>query len=339
MIIIITMLLAIDFNPTLKLDVTQFEIYEPPAAAVAHDGTIVICDSETGNLIYFSADGKLLRRVSSKGQGPGELQMPGWIEWDPHKGVFRIGDYGNRRFSSWNLKGELKGETPFFKGQGFMFKVMPNDTLLLSRDLAGHFEGRPRLAIYPLNGTETEEIWAYELDKQREVTAADLPNDGGRVARLLRWDPRLSYDAGSNFIAVTWGETQDIQILDLTGKKQRQFGVEMPQYPLTKEQIQNQVMEFNERFRSLLAKNMVLREFWPATSQIIVDEADRIWTFSFQKEDGEPFSFRVFNSNGDKLGSGTLPEIPDSILKDKLYFFSQDEDEEALFLEAWSYTL
>ena len=127
----------------------------------------------------------------------------------------------------------------------------------------------------------------------------------------------------------TWGESSSINILDFQGKAAgKSFPVELPQYPLTKEQIKDQVMQFDESYRNLLAKNLVLRDFWPATSNIIVDSSDRIWAFSFQKEEGEPFSFRVFDRNGTRLADGEIEEIPAAILKNRLYYIHENGDEE-----------
>jgi len=339
MLIITVFLFAMEFTQSLKIDITQFEVYQQEGFAVSDDGIIVICDSEACNLIYLDPEGKLIRRVAGKGQGPGEFQRPGWIEWLEGEQIFRVGDYANRRFSSWTDKGKLVKENPFPKGGAFFYIGMPKHQILFSRDPAGHFEGRPRLVVYNFEGEEIKEIWDHPLDKPKEVTAAELPNNGGSVARLLRWDPRLSFGVGDGFIAVTWGESSTIQVIDFQGKQlEKSFQVELPQFPLTKEQIQDQVLEFDESYRTLLAQNIVLREFWPATSFLSVDQSNRIWAFSFQKKDGDPYTFRVFDRQGKHLGGGKIHEIPTVIHNDKLYFIHENKDEE-INLEVWNYKL
>ena len=86
--------------------------------------------------------------------------------------------------------------------------------------------------------------------------------------------------------------------------------------------------DFIPENRERLRPNLVMREFWPSASAIRVDGANRIWVFSYRREDGQPYDYRVMDRSGKLLGKGKVTEIPSVITKDHMYYMEEVEDEE-----------
>ena len=70
----------------------------PTAATRLSNGVIVIADPFVPAIRYFSPDGKLIRSVGRKGEGPGEFEVPRWLRQCGTDSVF-VWDAGQMRMT------------------------------------------------------------------------------------------------------------------------------------------------------------------------------------------------------------------------------------------------
>lgn len=316
---------SLEFQETMRRDLTEYDIFSSIPFAVSEDGALAICDRESGQLLFLDRDGQNPRRVGRQGQGPGEFQTPVAIEWIPSEKAFAVGDFGNRRLSFWDPSGTLVRETPFPGGTIFFFRFTQSGNLLFTRDPAGHFQGKPKLGLFDLDTKSETLLFAQPLDKPMAVTAADL--EGSRIARLLVWDPRLVFGIGSDFVAVAWNESSQVHVVDFKGSAVGQpFNAELPRRAITPDDVKRQLEDFDPSHREAIKPNMVMRDYWPAMSAIVVDDTDRIWVFGFSGETDQAVDFRVFSKSGQSLDSGTLSHVP-ALIKNETLFVIEDEDE------------
>lgn len=70
------------------------------------DENIYVLDNETANVRVFDKQGKFIKTIGRKGQGPGEMQSPRRIQITPQDEIM-VYDLGNRRLSFFSLDGKF----------------------------------------------------------------------------------------------------------------------------------------------------------------------------------------------------------------------------------------
>ncbi len=78
----------------------------PADLAVDAAGNIYITDSRNQRIQVFDPEGRYLRTVGRKGQGPGEFMATGSLDFDG-EGCLRVLDNGQRRIQVFTPKGEV----------------------------------------------------------------------------------------------------------------------------------------------------------------------------------------------------------------------------------------
>jgi hypothetical protein len=292
---------------------------------VSDRGTVIAGDAQERHLLYLDPEGNLITKVGTQGQGPSEFQDIAVVQWYRNEQCVRVTDFGNRRYSRWNEKGKFIDEISFPGDLIFDFWFLNQKAMITSKDIAGHFEGHPRLVKISLADKKETQLWEHMLPKNKQVTSATV--EGRTMARLLQWDPKIVFAVGSNYIAVIWGEDQKIHLIDFEGKPlAKPFPCGLPQTPVTREDENRQIMEFPAEWREVLGKNMVRYEYWPSVNQMTVDPKDRLWVFGFHKGEDQPYPLRVYDRNGNLLAEGKVANLPSAILEDSLYYTIEQED-------------
>lgn len=86
----------------------------PLDMAVDDEGRIYILDSGNQRIQVFGPDGKFLRTIGRRGQGPGEFESLNSIDIDP-QGNFHVLDSAQRRIQVFTPLGEVLKTTPIIK--------------------------------------------------------------------------------------------------------------------------------------------------------------------------------------------------------------------------------
>lgn len=292
--------------------------------AVNPEGVIGALDIEEKQLVLIDDDGKLIKRVARKGQGPGELRNPNWIRWIAQERVFAVFDLMNRRLSKWTVKGDLLAEhaisirasftTHFLDGNTFITKLNPN----------GQTKGKPpTLVSYDVLAAEQKMLWFHPLAKPIKMNMA-----GGR-AISCSWNPRLHFGKGEGFIAVIFPNDNRIEIIDENGKPAGAgIDPQLPRYPVSKQQEEAVVAErLGPIFKALKAdlNEVVKPEYWPSVMGLEVDPDNRIWAFGPTGTVGGAHPFKVFDRSGKLLGEGQLSHIPFALGKNQAFIVAPNQ--------------
>lgn len=103
----------------------------PRGVAVDAKGLVYVADADAHHLKVFGADGKFLRTIGRKGQGPGEFQGPEFVEIGG--GRIYIWESMNRRISALDAEGKFIASTPFNPGAFGVFirmRALPDGRLV-----------------------------------------------------------------------------------------------------------------------------------------------------------------------------------------------------------------
>ncbi|MCX6564007.1 MAG: NHL repeat-containing protein [Candidatus Aminicenantes bacterium] len=104
----------------------------PGGVAVDDKGRVYVADFDAHHLKVFGADGKFLRTIGRKGQGPGDFQGPASVEIGG--GRIYIWESTNRRISVFDAEGKFIASTPFNPGAFGAFirmRALPDDRLVV----------------------------------------------------------------------------------------------------------------------------------------------------------------------------------------------------------------
>jgi hypothetical protein len=120
-------------------------------------GNIYLCDIQACNIKKFSADGKFIKTIGRKGQGPGEFNMP-WRMAVTADHLF-IYDMGNRRLCSLTTGGEYIKSIGVqnTEGRPRNMRAHPEGDIIVEREII-HYreEDRPQDCVIQIFSRELE---------------------------------------------------------------------------------------------------------------------------------------------------------------------------------------
>lgn len=331
MVFLFMILAGVNLESGWRTNLSDHDLYRSRTLAVTPTGIVATIDRDAVNVMLLDKDGKFIKRFGVSGQGPGELQAPTEIVWSKPDQALVIMDAGNSRLSWWRPEGEFLKEHSYIGNRFLIPRLLNSETAFLALD-SGALNGVATLVRFNLATSEQQQIWEYSPEKSAFTNAGDQENP---LRVLFRWDPQLVYDLGSNFLALTFGDTRDFQILGLSGEKQLQVKVVMEQYPVSDEQIEEGIGHLPASLHDRIRRGLVKPDKWPFISAIHVDPSDRIWVFGGAPEVGAPHPFRVYNREGMEIGAGKVPDVPMDVTDKGLYYLTKDSNADQWLGVVW----
>jgi outer membrane protein assembly factor BamB len=280
--------------------------------AVDDSGNIYTLDPRDIRIRVFNPTGKLIRAFGKKGQGPGEFQGPGYIVITPDGKLF-ISDVFNRRLTYLTLDGKLD-------------KIISLKTLsrgVVKPDSKGFLYQH---TIAPANGTMRQEMIKYDPDLNPilKIHSCERKKERG----VFEPYPIVYvYDVtqDDHFIWLLTS-TYEINVIDPNGKTIRRIKKDHKDIRVTKADkeryLKTHSQSFLERIRFKFPK------FYPVCSRQRVDEKNRIYIRTYEKDSKGDHIVDVFDHKGRYFSRFSVPanERIYAIKKDKIYCILKDED-------------
>jgi hypothetical protein len=241
-------------------DKEDTEIYDPVQVAEGPVGNIYLYDRRTAFISVFSVDGKLLKKMGGKGQGPGEIQRADGVSFNftyDKKMLYFSEFFGGHR---WITLMELSGK---FHN---VIKLKMTKNYAISRSIPLKNGGFLAQAAFPCETGKKDDYFLY-----RCPTALIIINkEGETVSEILRTMEveRISLrrdgaDLGIPFVPVfqwglleekaivfTDGQSNVLTIYDLNGKKTGEIKTPLPEpQPVTDQDLENWRRNLEENFR------------------------------------------------------------------------------------------
>lgn len=154
--------------------------------AVDGRGYIYVSHRLPPEVRVFDPGGRFVRRIGQAGEGPGEFQNPGKLEWGP-RGHLWVADGGNNRFEVFDTAGAYVTSHRYAPGIYGFGDRWGRDGLLYTNVAAGGFPFRllivrRRLTASRLEPVDTVPAFGWELGESVPVT---FDQDGRRFAAML----------------------------------------------------------------------------------------------------------------------------------------------------------
>ena len=300
-------------------------------------GRIYVLDRQAESVLVFGQDGRFIRRVGRAGQGPGELQFPTGLAWDP-QGRLWVANAGNARFEVYDSAGVHVSSHPrravgfgypwggaFLRSGGLAEPSTvrrPGESGSRRVVLVQHDPASPGTAIDTVSLPPFERAtWTVQRDRGRLVTGIPFTPE-------LRWqiDP-----AGRLWVAAN--DQYRLHQVEWNGDTTRVVGRSVQPLAVQQSEVDAQLALFERtlpEFRTRVDLGLI-PEHKPAFDVFFFDDAGYLWVAGTRLGDVYPGGFTntfdIFDLEGRLLGSvgaevSTVP--PPKVVGDFLIGVSRD---------------
>jgi len=293
----------------------EYMFYQIRDIAVDNDGLIYVVEGRSAHIRVFDKNGKYIRTIGRKGQGPGEFQMPCYAQVISQNELM-IHDYAAFRLTFFSLRGEyLRQKSTAETRIPFIPLKMPEKGYLVVITA-----GAPP----PTGG---KQLRIYDSDLELVKTIAIEERD---MRKLFDIGKPTWYGDVSPSGKIVWGDSSEyvLQVLDQEGKLIKKIVKEYDPVKIPEEDKE----EYKKQFAVAIQRGVGIhfRSHYPAFSEIVVDDEERIFVQTYERIRGsdEHFYFDVFDPEGKYLAKVPIRVNLNRISvwkKKKLYTVEEDE--------------
>ncbi len=274
-------------------------------------GNIYALDSREGHIKVFDNNGKYIKTIGKKGQGPGEMQMPYDIHITPMKEIL-VNDVRSRRLLFFSLDGTFLRHLSTAKMTFFLDPKMNSKSMIVgSQQILGLIPGF-ELLMFDSNFDLIKTIAKIELPKP-PVIKPELPE--------FCWE----YTPEDNLI---WGipTKYELQVLSEEGEIIKKIKKDYDPVKIAEEEKEEMTKRFSREGVSSIVK-IELPQNHLAFMNLSIDDDGRIFLGTYEKaKDGEGYYYDVFDSEGKYLAKIPLMVRPQVWKKGKLYTIEEDKE-------------
>lgn len=278
------------------------------------DGGVVVAASGIQELHFYDSQGRLVKRVGRKGEGPGEFTEPVLV---PTVGFDSLVVFAKwlRRFEVYSMDGDHARTLRPTKGWPWGGRP-PNGNIGLrwafrmegetAEPLEAPLEGVTRIAF--------DCVW-YDVDTGQETVADSFP------LRALYWEgrwelpftvwPQVATSADGAFVAS--GVDSEIREYDVEARLRRVFRIAEPRPRVTDGMLEDLAEAMVKRsvhtraeWLAIWAKGPIPR-FVPAFDALQVDELGWLWAKVYGRDPTVPQEWMVFDLEGRARGLVRTP--------------------------------
>lgn len=280
--------------------------------AVDGQGNIYAVDTREATVRVFDRDGRYIRTIGRKGQGPGETQYPIFIQTTA-QGELAVYDYSAARMLFYSLDGTYLRQ-----------KATSRPMLPLGLDSQGRLVAQMILAPPPLGGKVILRL-DRDYGSAQEIAREEMGKD-----RLFDIGRPSCYAALSSDDMILWGDSGQYSLFLLSpdGKLVKRIVKEFHARAMTNEEK----VEYREELAEPLKAGMKIsfRDRFPAFSGAFFDDQDRILVRTYDRVSArrDSFYYDVFNKEGVYEAKVDVPVTLDrnTVWKDgKVYTVESDE--------------
>ena len=301
-----------DLTIGLKEGQEDYMLLQPVDLDVDAQGNIYVLDRKASQIKVYDRNGKFLRTISKKGQGPGEVQSPRDIHITP-KGEILVNDTSTRRLLFFSLDGQFIKEI----SAGKMW-LLVNPKV----DNSGNI-----IAAFTLMGEEfKEELKKFDPKLKPILTITSIPIAKPPV--INPYFPRAYWcvDKEDN---IMWGITTkyEFSIINPQGKLIKKIVKDYNPEKITKE---DKAKRIKDMYGDNPVPSEVKLEFpknFPAFREFTCDGQGRIFVRTYEKTKEKRGSYYdIFDSEGRYIAKVFLKVRPRLWKQNKMYTIYEDEE-------------
>lgn len=277
------------------------------SVAVDDEERIYILDTKEAHVKVFDQNGKYIRTIGRKGQGPGELQSPYFVHITGQNELV-VEDF-TRRLAFFSLEGEFKRNLLTAKIGALRIDI-DSEVNIIATVIVREKEN-PR---YELKKFDSELNFLYSLG------SSPLPS----VTRsgFNPFMPTIRSEINYNDQIVTgYPEKYEINIFDKSGSMIRKIMKEYDPVEITEEETKEATESMPPDIKLIISK------YHAAYRWFITDDEGRIFVRTYERVvNGEGYYYDVFDEEGKYIAKIPLGITPLIWKNNKLYTIEEDEE-------------
>jgi hypothetical protein len=273
-------------------------------------GSIYVLDGMNYRIQTFDSQGKYLRTIGRKGQGPGDLDSPLSLSLNRTSGELLVLQ-GNRRLS-------------FFRTDGtFIRQLDINNSIRAQVDSRGQ--------VYLIEQTRSKEgEWSFDVKKLSMFgtnlgVLASVPGQGytGKINPFLAVNT-FQVDRLDNLV---YGDPRTYELRFFDPSEGRLFKKVMRDYaaiPVSEEDKTKELEKIPPEARSY--SSLVFPRHYPVFRTFFLSDLGHIFVRTYEKTGDERFVYEIFDAEGRFIGRMPLRPSGVTILNGKYYAIEEDAD-------------
>ena len=255
---------------------------------VDDNGNIYGIDNSSAQIRVFDSNGQFLRTVGRKGQGPGEMQMPLFVQIASQEEI-AVYDYLTQRLVLFSLGGEYLRQVSAAR---MRYPVLP-----LRLDSHGNIVGIQIMAPPPVGG---KDIGKYDPNfEPLFMIAQEEQNKNYKRGEFDIATPTLLCAVSPNG-NIAWGNSSvyELHILNPEGKRIRKIQKAHSPLAMTVKEKERYENEYSEVLAS--GGKLNFPDHFPAFMDISVDDKEWLWVKTYESVEGEEetYYFDIFDAEG-----------------------------------------
>jgi len=315
-------------------------LFRPTGFIVDQNETIYITDSQDQVIKVFDTNGKCIRTIGRKGEGPGEFRSIGYQIFLPD-GRLLVIDFSARRTSIFESSGEFLESHQWFNRLSRLHFATDSSYIITEYTFEGDnpLEGR-RLFIkeYDFKGNEIRSFGEFvppemKVHAERNIAIAiGVPHSPQSIFAIDQTQQYLYHCLNNNYI---------IEVFDKTGEVFRKIDRPYEPVPFTSKDAKEFLARYeksrNENIRKM-AKQMPMPRIKTITPRMIVDDLGNLWVETHEQKEEEDRTFTaydIFNIDGYYDAKVWLEKRPGLFVKGKMYRMHTDEETGYWFLKRY----
>lgn len=267
------------------------------------EGGRLLLGNAGAELRWYDEQGRFVKAVGKKGDGPGEFRSITAIH-EVNDTAVLVADGWNNRITV--LRGDGKVVTTY-QVQGETVEGVLDDGRLVGRTGGGWSmgeQGRPGVA------ETTTAIHVISDEGRRVDTVVAMPGpvwwaeQGGGArfrVRPIPWTTSTVYAVGGQEVAVGWTGRREVRVYDAEGSLLRIIRWSGRSTPITGDDIERQVSLAPKAERPAMRRqlaDMDLPKAKPEFSRLLIDDVGNLWVAGAETRPGGERRWLVFNRGG-----------------------------------------
>ena len=310
-------------------------LYQPYSYTVNEVGSIYIYDRQDPAVKVFNPEGRFIRTIGRKGQGPGEFQSVSRVVYVPGKRLLTL-DRDQNRISLFTDEGSFIGTHNF---QNSSFEVFFAADSFFAREETGVEPGtvqwtwKRTLSVKAFD-YEGQELFSYGKFQARQ---SGFVNEEGRQFSFSKPFEVLSVLAGDPKNARLFHCLNDKYLIEVYNREGRIFRkIDRPYKRLPIKDVDKKSYLDGFRLRGnseidirLIEKNAEMPDLKPMATRMLVDSSGRLWVELNETKEAEGRTFWVydiFDEDGYYVYRIWSDLRPGQIKDGKMYRMDQDEE-------------
>lgn len=322
-----------DLTITSENDKGEILLYFPNLCAVNEEGNIYIGDYQDSSIKVFDPQGKYLKTIGRKGNGPGEFQSILELLFLPD-GRYLVLDSEQNRISFFSADDQFL-TSHNFQNSGFDIFLTTSSIYIRKESLAGpgakknEFKRRLFVHAYDLSGNK---LFSYGEFTARQSVFINDPNGGFWTTPPYFVYSILAGGKKNERLYHCLNDKYVIDVYDKNGKIIRKIDRPYELMPTKAEDMKRYVDGFKswpEVDISLVEKFIKMPGVKTVTERMIVDDVGNLWVETNElreEKDSLLRAYDIFNEDGVYVYKVWLERAPGLFKGEHMYRLERDEE-------------